>query len=117
MKKFLIYMIAFAALGIAAAPVYADDSHHPKADSHHPNAPAQQSYTVMGEVVVVDKEASKVNLKHEAVPDLDWPAMTMFFPVADRSQLDILKVGDQVEFEFAITDSGGPLITQIKPVK
>lgn len=110
MKKFLISMVASGVLGIAAAPIFADDSHHLKAE-------VQQSYSVKGEVVVVDKEAGKVNLKHEAVPELDWPAMTMFFPVADRPQLDTLKAGDQVEFEFVITDSGGPLITQIKPMK
>lgn len=98
-----------AAFSITTLPVQADDSHHPK-------AVAQKSYAVQGEVVAVDKTAGKVKLKHEAVPELDWPAMTMFFPVADKAQLDALKAGDQVDFEFVKNDNG-PLITQIKAAK
>lgn len=110
MKKVLISAVVFALLGIAVTPIYADDAHHPKAE-------AQKKYTVKGEVVAVDKAVGKVKLKHEAIPELDWPAMTMFFPVADKSQLDALKVGDQVEFQFVKTNGGEPLITQIKPLK
>lgn len=109
MKKFFIYVVAFAVLGIVVTPIYANDAHHPKAE-------AQKTYTVKGEVVAVDKDAGKVKLKHEAVPELDWPAMTMFFPVADKAQLDTLKAGDQVNFEFVKND-GGPLITQIRAVQ
>ena len=110
MKKTLISVVAFAILGIAVMPIYANDDHHPKAE-------VQKSYIVKGEVVVVDKAAGKVKLKHEAVPELDWPAMTMFFPVADKSQLDAVKTGDQVEFQFVKANGGAPLITQIKSVK
>jgi len=109
MKRFLMVIAAMAAFSITTQPVLADDSHHPKAE-------AQKSYAVKGEVVVVDKTAGKVKLKHEAVPELDWPAMTMFFPVADKAQLDTLEVGDQVNFEF-VKNSNGPLITQIKAAK
>ncbi|OGV73533.1 MAG: cation transporter [Methylophilales bacterium RIFCSPHIGHO2_02_FULL_57_10] len=110
MKKVLISVVAFAVLGIAVTPIYADDAHHPKTE-------AQKSYAVKGEVVAVDKAAGRVKLKHEAVPELDWPAMTMFFPVADKSQLDAVKAGDQVEFQFVKANGGAPLITQIKSVK
>lgn len=110
MKRFLMITFACAAFGVAAMPVYANDAHHPKAE-------VQKGYAVKGEVVAADKAAGKVKLKHEAVPELDWPAMTMFFAVADKSQLDAVKVGDQVEFQFVKANGGGPLITQIKSVK
>jgi Cu(I)/Ag(I) efflux system protein CusF len=110
MKKVLITVFALAAFGIAAAPGYADDSHHPQAE-------AQKSYTAQGKVVAVDKAAGKVKLKHEAIPELEWPAMTMVFAVADKSQLDAVKAGDQVEFQFVKANGGAPLITQIKPMK
>ena len=109
MKKLLICMFV-AMLSIAAAPVYANDAHHQAADN-------QKSYSTKGEVVAVDGALSKVKLKHEAVPELKWPGMTMFFNVADKSLLDTVKTGDQVEFEFVKVDGGGPLITKIKPVK
>lgn len=110
MKNFLISGVAFAVLGIAVTPIYADDTHHPKAE-------AQKSYTVKGEVIAVDKAAGKVKLKHEAIAELEWPAMTMFFGVADKAQLDAVKAGDQVEFEFKKANGGAPLIMQIKLVK
>lgn len=110
MKKLMIAVAASVLFGVAVAPTYANDAHHQKAE-------AQKSYAVKGEVVVVDKDAGKVKLKHEAIPELDWPAMTMFFPVGDKSQLGALKVGDKVEFEFVKPNGGGPLIINIQPMK
>jgi Cu(I)/Ag(I) efflux system protein CusF len=109
MKKLFIGMFV-AVLSIAAAPVYANDAHHQTADN-------QKSYSAKGEVVAVDSALSKVKLKHDPVPELKWPGMTMFFNVADKSLLDTVKTGDQVEFEFVKVDGGGPLITKIKTVK
>ena len=51
-----------------------------------------------GKVVALDKVASKVKLKHEAIPELDWPVMAMFFSVTDKSQLDAVEAGDHVKF-------------------
>jgi Cu(I)/Ag(I) efflux system protein CusF len=110
MKKFLISVVAFAVLGVAVTPSTANDA-------HHPNAEAQKSYTAQGEVVAVDKAAGKVKLKHEAIAELEWPAMTMFFPVADKAQLDALDVGARVEFQFVKANGGAPRIMQIRPVK
>ncbi|OGV78194.1 MAG: cation transporter [Methylotenera sp. RIFCSPLOWO2_02_FULL_45_14] len=110
MKRFLIMTLACITFGASAILVYANDAHHPKAD-------VQKSYAVKGEVVVVDKAAGKVKLKHEAIPELDWPAMTMFFSVADKSQLESLGVGDQVEFQLMKSNEGVPLITKIKAVR
>lgn len=109
MKKLLICMFV-AILSTAAAPVYAYDAHHQTADN-------QKSYSAKGEIVAVEKDSSKVKLKHNPVPELNWPAMSMFFNVADKSLLDTVKTGDQVEFEFVKVDGGGPLITKIKSVK
>lgn len=109
MKKLLICMFA-AVLSIAAAPAYANEVHHQAADN-------QKSYSAKGVVVAVDSASSKVKLKHDAVPELKWPGMTMFFNVAGKALLDTVKIGDQVEFEFVKVDGGSPLITKITPVK
>ncbi len=109
MKRFLMITLACAAFA-AAIPVYAYDAPHPKAK-------AQKNYTVKGEVIAVDKTAGKVKLRHEAIPELEWPVMTMFFTMADKSQLDALKIGDQVAFQFVKDKGVAPLITQIKSVK
>ncbi len=109
MKRILICMFV-AILSIAAAPVYANDAHHQAADN-------QKSYSAKGEVVAVDSALSKIKLKHDAIPELKWPAMTMFFKVADKLLLDTVQVGDRVEFEFVKVNGSGPQITHIKTLK
>jgi membrane fusion protein, copper/silver efflux system len=52
-----------------------------------------------GTVSALDVAAGRVELEHEAIPGLQWPAMTMGFIAEDRKQLAALKKGDTVEFE------------------
>lgn len=110
MKSKLIAVFACAVLASAAMPSLADDSHHPK-------AAAAKSYAVGGEVVAVDKAGSRLQLKHSAVPELKWPAMTMYFAVADQAQLDAVKPGDRVDVSFVLQQGSAPLINSIAPVK
>ena len=53
-----------------------------------------------GVVLSVDAQGGRVELEHEPMPSLQWPAMSMGFAVADKSQLGALKPGDRVEFEL-----------------
>ena len=53
-----------------------------------------------GVVISVDPQGGRVELDHEPMPSLQWPAMSMGFAVADKSQLGALKPGDRVEFEL-----------------
>ena len=64
------------------------------------NAGIQASAPAMadGEVRKVDKEQGKVTLQHGPIVNLDMPAMTMVFKVADARMLDTVKEGDQVRF-------------------
>ncbi len=110
MKRYLMIALASLAFAISFTPVYANDIHHPKAE-------VQKAYTAKGEVISIDKAAGNVELKHEAVTELNWPAMTMFFSVADSSQLDVISIGDPVEFKFVNTGGGLPSITNVKPLK
>lgn len=52
-----------------------------------------------GTIKAIDTKNNTVTLAHEAVPALQWPAMTMAFG-ATPEQLAGLKIGDRVEFEF-----------------
>ena len=52
-----------------------------------------------GKVREVDAAAGRVELEHEPMPAMQWPAMTMGFMAEDRSQLAGLRKGDTVEFE------------------
>lgn len=83
--------------------------------SHHVAAAASADMTE-GEVRKVDKEASKVTLKHGEIKSLDMPAMTMVFVVKDKAMLDSVKAGDKVRFK-AVNDAGKFTVTEMQVVR
>ena len=51
-----------------------------------------------GEVTKVDAKQKKITIKHEALENLDMPAMTMVFVVADDAMLEKVEPGQAIEF-------------------
>jgi Cu(I)/Ag(I) efflux system membrane fusion protein len=70
-----------------------------------------------GKVLSVDPPSGYVELEHDPIASLQWPAMSMGFQAEDRSQLLPLKKGDRVEFELnAKPDKDGEfLLHSIRP--
>ena len=110
--KFISFVsICFAA--VAAQPVIADDAHH---KSTQEVVVARAVAMTEGEVRKVDKAAKKITLKHGPIVNLDMPAMTMVFQVADPAILEQVKAGDKVR--FAADKVGGSFaVTRIEPLK
>lgn len=67
-----------------------------------PDAMAQTAKTASATGIVesIDAGAGKITLAHGPVDALGWPAMTMGFK-ATPEQIASVKVGQQVQFEFA----------------
>lgn len=65
--------------------------------------------------VVNEIHGAEVNISHEPVPSLNWPAMTMDFRIADGAAAALLKPGARVEFEFHEQD-GEFVISKITPL-
>jgi Cu(I)/Ag(I) efflux system periplasmic protein CusF len=53
---------------------------------------------VKGLVRKIDVAGARISLKHEEIPNLSMPGMTMSFAVQDPADLTGLAVGDNVEF-------------------
>ncbi len=53
---------------------------------------------VKGEVLKVDAKQKKLTIKHEPLTNLDMPAMTMVFVVAEDAMLKKVKSGQAIEF-------------------
>ena len=51
-----------------------------------------------GEVTKVDTRRERVTIKHGPLENLDMPAMTMVFEVADPAMMDMLTVGSTITF-------------------
>ncbi|MCO5161018.1 MAG: copper-binding protein [Mesorhizobium sp.] len=75
-------------------------------------AAGAQEYTA-GEVTKIDAAQKKLTIKHEELTNLDMPAMTMVFVVADESMIEEVKVGQKIEFT-AERVNGRITVTDIK---
>lgn len=58
---------------------------------------AAEEYT-KGVVQKVDAKLNKLTIKHEELKNLDMPAMTMVFAVADPAMITEVQEGSAVEF-------------------
>jgi Cu(I)/Ag(I) efflux system protein CusF len=68
-----------------------------------------------GTVNSVDPGQHKVNLSHQPIPDIGWPAMTMDFPVAPSVDLEAIKPGTPVNFTIEKGQGGMYEIKAITP--
>ena len=84
----LFLAIARAMAAGSAAPVPAEAL----------KAPIPANLLSSGEVTKVDRNGSKLTVKHGPLHNLDMPGMTMAFRVREQAMLDSLKAGDKIEF-------------------
>ena len=65
---------------------------------------AAKSATGTGTVIALNAAGKKITFDHAPMPEIDWPAMKMEFPVASSVDLSKVKTGDKVR--FTLTGSG-----------
>ncbi|BBQ82092.1 MULTISPECIES: copper-binding protein [Enterobacteriaceae] len=54
-----------------------------------------------GIVKLIDRQAKKITIAHDAIAAIGWPAMTMRFTYAEpTAAIEQLKAGSQVDFSF-----------------
>ena len=68
-----------------------------------------------GTVNSVDPGRHKVNLSHNPIPEIGWPAMTMEFPVKPTIDLKAIKPGSRVNFTIEQQPGGMYEIQAISP--
>lgn len=78
------------------------------------NPPAM--ITGVGRITDMDPEAPSITLDHDPIPELNWPAMTMAFALADSVNTGALAESQEVRFEFRETPEGY-LIERIEPAQ
>ncbi len=90
-KLLLILAIALGSGAAYAAPAPGDKT------KHEANGPMKhEGFGVLKEVNTAE---GKVKIAHEAIPALEWPAMTMWFSLQGTLPSGI-KTGDSVRFEL-----------------
>lgn len=66
-----------------------------------------------GVVTQVDAAAGTITFNHEAIPAINWPAMTMQFHAEDPAILQGIAVGDSVMFEVKSASETG-VVTMVQ---
>jgi Cu/Ag efflux protein CusF len=68
-------------------------------------------HNASGVVTKLDKD--KVTIRHQPVPSLNWPSMTMAFKVKDKAVMDKMKKDQNVNFEF-VQEGRDYVVTAVK---
>ncbi|MEO5329800.1 MAG: copper-binding protein [Magnetococcus sp. THC-1_WYH] len=94
----LIFAGLVALAPLAAVGADSQSGHGMNHDTGMTMASAKESAMGQGVIQAVHVEKQMVTMAHDPIPDLDWPAMTMDFPVSKQVDLTPFKVGDHVGF-------------------
>ena len=70
----------------------------------------------VGRITELDSEAGSITLDHAPIPELNWPAMTMAFALADSVETAALSPDQAVRFKFRET-AEGYLVERIDPAQ
>lgn len=100
MKTAIKVALCTAFIMAGSVPVLAAENGHQHAQPTAADQVQTPQITTRGEVKAIDLQSNKITLSHPAIPELDWPAMTMRFTFDEASQVAGLKIGDRVTFSF-----------------
>ena len=125
-RTIALICFAFAFLVATALPAMADENHmaggdhmaggkHMASGDHMADGKhmASESVAATGTVNSVDAAEKKVNITHEPIPALDWPGMTMDFPLGDGASLKGIESGTKVTFHLRKEASGAYVIESL----
>ena len=76
---------------------------------------ATQQVAGSGTVRAVDPAKRSINLRHDPIQAIGWPAMTMDFAVAQGVDLSAVKPGQAVEFSLVPSGNNNYAISSITP--
>ncbi|WP_213131930.1 cation efflux system protein CusF [Citrobacter sp. FP75] len=80
----------------------AQASEHQHGEMMNMQTAAQQGQIISATGVIesIDTASKKITIKHEPIPAVNWPAMTMRFTLVPETKADDIKPGDKVAFTF-----------------
>jgi Cu/Ag efflux protein CusF len=105
---------ALAALPLPWVAHAAENSGHK--DHAMPDSAPATAHAGKGVVKWVDAASGEIDLRHEPIPSLKWPAMTMTFKARNPELLKGLKEGDRVDFDIMKTGNEYEIV-RIQPAK
>lgn len=86
-----------------------------KPDAAQGPATATQAHQAKGTIRAIDRQSGTVNISHDPIPSLNFPAMTMDFTVEDKALLKDVKPGQDVQIDIVQRGPSAFVITRIAP--
>ncbi|KAF7788869.1 Cu(I)/Ag(I) efflux system membrane protein CusB/SilB [Pseudoalteromonas rubra] len=97
---------------VTSAQFLIDSESSKSSDFKRMSADAKPTQVWMaGTVNHYEAQSSVINMTHDAVPEWEWPEMTMDFQLADKLDSSALKTGQSLHFEVTKTDAGYEITT------
>jgi len=109
MKQITFALVLFAFIGVAQA------ASHEHRMEHNMTSHDTQDMHAQGAGVVKAMKHGKIQIAHNPIASLQWPAMTMWFEL--RTEGGAVKVGQDVRFNLASDDGRKWYITRIEVVR
>ncbi|MDR2502949.1 MAG: copper-binding protein [Deltaproteobacteria bacterium] len=86
--------------GLNGTAMAADHNAHSSGHGASQAETATRAYTTTGIVENLDKTGGSIVIRHEPVPALSWPAMTMRFVAENPALLEETRPGGKIRFDF-----------------
>jgi Cu(I)/Ag(I) efflux system periplasmic protein CusF len=98
-KMKTLTLVLTLTIAAASGMTQAVTQEHDMSQHQMPMASSKMGHEAFGIIKEVNTKSGKVLIAHEAIADLSWPPMTMWFALRDPLPKD-LKAGDAVRFEL-----------------
>lgn len=96
------FLLSTALMGALFAFVFSPAQAASTSETTAQTTPATPVYHVKGVIKAIS--ADSLTLAHEAVPELQWPPMTMPFALANILVLPAITINDPVDFDVSLRD-------------
>ncbi len=100
---------------VTSAQFLLDSESSVRASLQRLSKPAMPEVWVEGAINTVEAASRTLNVTHEPIAALNWPTMTMDFPVAKGVKLDGLKADSKIRFRIREGEDGRYQIDAIRP--
>ena len=90
----------FTVLSVVMFNAQANEHQHGEMMNMQPATQQEQVISATGVIESIDPASKKITIKHEPIPAVNWPAMTMRFTRVPETKADDIKPGDKVAFTF-----------------
>jgi len=92
--------VLFSFFSVVMFNAQANEHQHGEMMNMQPAAQQEDVISATGVIEAIDKESKKITIKHDPIPAVNWPAMTMRFTRVVDTKADDIKPGDKVAFTF-----------------